>query len=71
MYFNSVHVELLQNHVRSREVFRSVEYVLGFGKLDPVVDSMIVLVTAALLIFLIGAVVAARRVAKLPRIRLV
>jgi len=45
--------------------------VLGFGKLDPVVDSMIVLVTAALLIFLIGAVVAARRVAKVPTIRLV
>ena len=45
--------------------------ILGFGKLNAIVDIMIVLVVVALVIFLIGAVVAARRVAKIPRIRLV
>ena len=42
----------------------------GFGKLNAIVDTMIVLVAVALVFFLIGAVVAARRVAKVPTIRL-
>ena len=45
--------------------------VLGFGKLNAIVDTMIGLVVFALVVFLIGAVVAARRVAKVPTIRLV
>ena len=45
--------------------------VLGFGKLNAIVDTMIVLVAVALVFFLIGAVVAARRVAEVPTIRLV
>ncbi|EOD37990.1 hypothetical protein EMIHUDRAFT_200360 [Emiliania huxleyi CCMP1516] len=44
--------------------------ILGFGKLNGVVNSMLVLVGVTLLFFLIGAVVAARRVAMIPTIRL-
>ena len=45
--------------------------VLGFGKLNVIVNSMIGLVAVVLVFFSIGAVVAARRVAKIPTIRLV
>jgi len=45
--------------------------ILGFRSLDPIVDSLIVLVAVALLIFLIGAIVAASHIAKVPTIRLV
>ncbi|EOD36171.1 hypothetical protein EMIHUDRAFT_226764 [Emiliania huxleyi CCMP1516] len=44
--------------------------ILGFGKLNGVVNSMLVLVAVTLLFFLIGAVVAARRVAMIPTIQL-
>ena len=45
--------------------------ILGFGKLNGVVNSMLVLVAVVLVFFSIGAIVAARRVAKIPTIRLV
>lgn len=45
--------------------------VIGFSNLDGIVNSMIVLVAAALLLFLFVAIAAARRVAKVPTIRLV
>ena len=45
--------------------------VLGFGKLNAIVDTMIGLVAVVLAFFLVGAIVAARRVAKVPTIRLV
>ena len=45
--------------------------VLGFSSLNVIVDSMIALVAAVLIFFLIGAIFAARRVAKLPTFRLV
>ena len=45
--------------------------ILGLSSLDPIVDSLIVLVAVALLLFLIGAIVAARHIAKVPTIRLV
>ena len=45
--------------------------VLGFGKLDGIVAVMISLVFSVLFLFMIGAVVAARRVAKIPKFRLV
>ena len=45
--------------------------VLGFGKLNAIVDTMIGLVAVVLVFFSIGAIVAARRVAKIPTIRLV
>ena len=45
--------------------------VLGFGQLNVIVDSMIILVAVVLAFFLVGAIVAARRVAKVPTIRLV
>ena len=45
--------------------------VLGFGKLNGIVDAMIALVAAVLVIFLVGAIVAAHYVAKVPTIRLV
>jgi len=45
--------------------------ILGFGKLNGGVNTMLVLVGVTVLFFLIGAVVAARRVAKVPTIRLV
>ncbi|EOD04884.1 hypothetical protein EMIHUDRAFT_220686 [Emiliania huxleyi CCMP1516] len=45
--------------------------VFGFSKLNPIVSTMIILAGFALLISLAGAVVAARRTAKVPTIRLV
>ena len=45
--------------------------VFGFSKLNPIVSTMIGLAGVALLISLAGAVVAARRTAKVPTIRLV
>ena len=45
--------------------------VLGFRSLNGVVNSMIVLIAVVLAFFLVGAIVAARRVAKIPKIRLV
>ena len=45
--------------------------VLGFRSLNVIVDSMIILVAVVLAFFLVGAIVAARRVAKIPTIRLV
>ena len=45
--------------------------VLGFDKLDGIVSVMISLVFSVLFLFMIGAVVAARRVAKIPKFRLV
>ncbi|EOD21749.1 hypothetical protein EMIHUDRAFT_207811 [Emiliania huxleyi CCMP1516] len=45
--------------------------VLGFGKLNVIVNSMIILVAVVLAFFLVGAIAAAHRVAKLPTIRLV
>ena len=45
--------------------------VLGFGKLNAIVDTMIGLVAVVLVFFSIGAVIAARRVAKIPTVRLV
>ena len=45
--------------------------VLGFGQLNVIVDSMIILVAVVLVFFLVGAIVAARRVAEIPTIRLV
>ena len=45
--------------------------VLGFDKLDGIVAVMISLVFSVLFLFIIGAVVAARRVAKIPKFRLV
>ena len=45
--------------------------VLGFGQLNVIVDSMITLVAVVLAFFLVGAIVAARRVAEIPTIRLV
>ena len=45
--------------------------VLGFGQLNVIVDSMIILVAVVLAFFLVGAIIAARRVAKIPTIRLV
>ena len=45
--------------------------VLGFNKLNGIVAVMISLVFSVLLLFMIGAVIAARRVAKIPKIRLV
>jgi len=45
--------------------------VLGFSSLTGLVNSMIALVGAVLIFFLIGAIFAARRVAKLPTFRLV
>ena len=45
--------------------------VLGFSSLTGLVNSMIALVAAVLIFFLIGAIFAARRVAKLPTFRLV
>ncbi|EOD14389.1 hypothetical protein EMIHUDRAFT_211817 [Emiliania huxleyi CCMP1516] len=45
--------------------------VLGFRSLNVIVDSMIILVAVVLAFFLVGAIIAARRVAKIPTIRLV
>ncbi|EOD06896.1 hypothetical protein EMIHUDRAFT_453350 [Emiliania huxleyi CCMP1516] len=45
--------------------------VLGFRSLNVIVDSMIILVAVVLAFFLVGAIAAARRVAKIPTIRLV
>ncbi|EOD07115.1 hypothetical protein EMIHUDRAFT_448489 [Emiliania huxleyi CCMP1516] len=45
--------------------------VLGFRSLNVIVDSMIILVAVVLAFFLVGAIIAARRVAKVPTIRLV
>jgi len=45
--------------------------VLGFGKLDVIVNTMIILVAVVLVFFSIGAIVAARRIANIPTIRLV
>ena len=45
--------------------------VLGFRSLNVIVDSMIILVAVVLAFFLVSAIVAARRVAKVPTIRLV
>ena len=42
--------------------------VLGFGQLNVIVDSMIILVAVVLAFFLVGAIIAARRVAKIPTI---
>ena len=43
----------------------------GFRSLNVIVDSMIILVAVVLAFFLVGAIAAARRVAKIPTIRLV
>jgi len=45
--------------------------VLGFNNLNGIVAVMISLIFSVLLLFMIGAVVAARRVAKIPKFRLV
>ena len=56
--------------IQERSGIDDADAVLGFRSLNAIVDMMIVLVVVALVIFLIGAVVAARRVAKVPTIRL-
>ena len=45
--------------------------VLGFHELDGIVTVMISLIFSVLFLFMIGAIIAARRVAKIPQIRLV
>ena len=45
--------------------------ILGFGKLNGIVNSMLVLVGVTVPFFLIGAVIVARRVAMIPTIRIV
>ncbi|EOD14550.1 hypothetical protein EMIHUDRAFT_196951 [Emiliania huxleyi CCMP1516] len=57
--------------IKERSGIDDADAVLGIDKLDGVVNGMIVLVAFALLIFLVGAIVAARRVAMVPTIRLV
>ena len=57
--------------IEERSGTDDADAVLGFGSLNAIVDTMIGLVVFALVVFLIGAVVAARRVAKIPTVRLV
>ena len=57
--------------IEERSGIDDADAVLGFGKLNAIVDTMIGLVAVVLVFFSIGAIVAARRVAKVPTIRLV
>ena len=44
---------------------------MGFDEIDGIVTVMISLIFSVLFLFMIGAIIAARRVAKIPQIRLV
>ena len=57
--------------IEERSGLDDANAVLGFGSLNGIVDTMIVLAFCGLVVFLIGAVVAARRVANIPTVRLV
>ena len=57
--------------IQERSGIDDANAVLGFRSLNVIVDSMIILVGVVLAFFLVGAIVAARRVAKVPTIRLV
>ena len=65
--WTTIYLSIEERHPDSEEAAD----ILGFSSLNGIVDSMIVLVAVALLIFLIGAIVAARRVAKVATIRLI
>ena len=65
--WTTIYLEIEERHPDSADA----EAILGLSSLDPIVDSLIVLVAVALLLFLIGAIVAARHIAKVPTIRLV
>ena len=56
--------------IKERSGIDDADAVLGFRSLNAIVDTMIGLVAVVLVFFSIGAVVAARRVAKVPTIRL-
>ena len=57
--------------IQERSGIDDANAVLGFRSLNVIVDSMIILVAVVLAFFLVGAIIAARRVAKIPTIRLV
>ena len=57
--------------IEERSGIDDANAVLGFRSLDVIVESMIILVAVVLAFFFVGAIVAARRVAKVPTIRLV
>ena len=57
--------------IQERSGIDDANAVLGFRSLNVIVDSMIILLAAVLAFFLVGAIVGARRVAKIPTIRLV
>ena len=57
--------------IEERSGIDDADAVLGFRSLNAIVDTMIGLVAVVLVFFSIGAIVAARRVAKIPKIRLV
>ena len=65
--WTTIYLSIEERHPDSEEAAA----ILGISNLGPLVDSLIALVAVALVIFLIGAIVAVRRVAKVPTIRLV
>ena len=65
--WSAVFVGIEERHPNAK----SAAAILGFSNLDLIVDPMIALVAIALLLFLVGAIIAARRFAKIPTIRLV
>ena len=65
--WTTIYLSIEERHPDSEEAAA----ILGISNLGPIVDSLIALVAVALVIFLIGAIDAVRRVAKVPTIRLV
>ena len=57
--------------IKERSGIDDADAILGFKNLNGVVTAMIVLIAAALLFFLAGAIIAVRRAAMVPTIRLV